>query len=206
MIVLTEFRQNANGARLKSHLSARGFRWQACNSIIPSQNSVFIAAKIPFTTNNNIPALEPHSHRILFAQFQQFNLVGVYFPQNEAKRPVFEFLAKQIIPRLGEYGLIIGDFNTGLPYIDEIGSTFACVDCFEELLSSGLIDSWRSRNPNAREFSWLSTAKNGFRIDHALATPALDHRIKLPRYIHNTRQDRTTDHSALTVEFEIQSV
>jgi len=37
---------------------------------------------------------------------------------------------------------------------------------------------WRSRNPDAREFTWISAKRrNGFRYDHALATPALDKRI-----------------------------
>lgn len=142
------------------------------------------------------------AHRVLIARFEGFDLVGVYFPQNEAKRPVFEYLRRIVLPGIGADGIVIGDFNTGKPFEDEAGNTFSCADCFDDLLESGLVDSWRIRNREVREFTWFSHAGNGFRVDHALSTPSFDSRIQSLAYLHQCREVGTTDHSALLVEYD----
>jgi exonuclease III len=202
VILLTEFRENSNARAFKTRLFAWGYQWQASTSIDPKQNGAFLAAKVPFVSISRHAALAAHAHRLLFAQFAHFNLIGVYFPLMEEKRPVFEYLTSHLVSHLGESGLVLGDFNTGKPYTDEAGKTFSCVDCFHALESSGLVDSWRSRNPEAREFSWFSGAKNGFRIDHVFCTPKLDRRVTKVVYVHRPREEGVTDHSAMIVEFD----
>jgi len=54
---------------------------------------------------------------------------------------------------------VVGDFNTGLHFQDELGSTFYCTKDFKELDKSGFIDSWRHRNPGTQEFSWYSNQR-----------------------------------------------
>jgi exodeoxyribonuclease III len=202
VVVLTEYKENSNAPLLKTRLFEMGYKWQASSSIASNENSVFLASRVPFISNCQFGILGGHAHRLLFARFSQFNLIGVYFPQNEAKRPVFDFLQSQWAALLGESGVIIGDFNTGKPNIDETGNTFACADCFGELGKSGLVDSWRSRNPETREFSWFSSAKNGFRIDHIFCTVSLDKRVTRIDYLHGAREEKATDHSAMLVEID----
>jgi len=90
---------------------------------------------------------------------------------------------------------VIGGFNTGLPFEDEADNTFYCVNDFNNLLSIPLIDSWRSRNKDKKEFSWYSNSGAGFRIDHILSTPAMDQAIQSIGYDHNPRIKKATDHS-----------
>lgn len=195
--VLTEYRANATGRQIRSELAERGYKYQTTHAPDEKQNSVCILSRLPFERLDIDNSREPESHRMVAIKLPSLNLAGVYFPQNEAKRPVFERLKSQFLPRLGVFGVVLGDFNTGRPFEDEAGKTFHCADCFDDLLSAGLVDSWRSRNAVAREFTWYSRSNNGFRIDHALSTPAFDQSIKFVQYLHEARTSRITDHSAL---------
>ena len=127
--------------------------------------------------------------------------MGAYFPIKQEKRSVFDFICSRGIELLGTHGVLIGDFNSGKAYLDEVGRTFSCIDCFERLETVGLIDSWRSRNPDGREFSWYSSGGNGFRLDHVFCTAALDAHISSIRYCHMPREQKTSDHSAMIVSF-----
>lgn len=199
VVVLTEYRRNESGQKIVASLNEHGYNFQTAASHDAKQNSVCILSRTPFRALD-LGWADADSHRLLAAQFTTVTIAGVYFPLNEAKRLVFERLKSHLLPQLGSRGVVLGDFNTGKPFEDEASSTFLCADCFDDLLSAGLVDSWRRRNPNAKEFSWYSRANNGFRIDHALCTPDFDKTIREVRYIHEPRISRMTDHSALLVQ------
>ena len=196
-IVLTEYRANTTGERVKSRLSAHGYRHQAASSTAPKQNGLCILSRLPFAKVEIDCDTGADRHRLLALRFEGLLVGGVYLPQKKAKRAVFETLRRNLLPQLGKLGVVLGDFNTGRPFEDEAGKTFYSADCFDELLSAGLVDSWRSRNPTDREFSWYSRSNNGFRIDHALSTPGFDASIQSIQYIHESRTSGITDHSAL---------
>ena len=138
-------------------------------------------------------------HRALFAQFDGFSIMGLYFAIGKEKSPLFEFLNHEGAQLMGDYGVLIGDFNTGIHRVDEAKATFNCEPEFRALEDNGCIDTWRSRNPDKREFSWYSNKGNGFRIDHAFATPAMNAYIKDVYYSHEEREQGVTDHSAMVV-------
>ena len=97
--------------------------------------------------------------------------------------------------------MLVGDLNTGRHLMDEAGSSFFCADAFETLTSGGWVDAWRRQHgDDAREFSWYSTAGNGFRIDHCLVSPGLVDRVGDVRYLHGVREEKVSDHSMLVVE------
>ena len=103
--------------------------------------------------------------------------------------------------------LFVGDFNTGAHRLDEIGRTFACAEHFTKLSSSGWTDAWRDLNPGTTEWTWFSKFKgggrgNGFRLDHAFATPSLRPRVTSCRYSHTEREAGVSDHSMLILEVE----
>lgn len=204
VVVLTEYRANATGQALRKVMSEYGLRFQAAASTEPRVNSVCIASRLPFTQiappGEGSEERCAEAHRVLAVRFQGWALAGVYFPQKEAKRRVFERVRDEVLPALGDRAVILGDLNTGRPFEDEARDTFHCTDRFDALLAAGLADAWRRRNPLAREFSWYSRAGNGFRIDHALCTPAFDASIRSVRYLHEPRLTRITDHSALVVD------
>jgi len=191
-IVLSEYRLDDNG--LATQLGLLGYTYQHTGAQYPKENSVLVVSKTPFAVGNA-------SQRIASVAFQDLTLLGVYFPQGEEKRPVFHEIRKMVDS--GSNALVIGDFNTGKPFIDEDGDSFACVDEFEALEHHGLIDAWRTRNPEGKEFTWYSNKGNGFRIDHAFCTASLNDRISLVEYLHDPREQKVTDHSALIVELSL---
>lgn len=198
-VVISEFRDNRRGLELRHAFCELGLTWQAASSAAPTQNCVCIAANAAFVLGDMGSG---GSHRLLHARFATHDVLGVYFPQKQAKRAVFDLVRTEILPALSPSAVLIGDFNTGLHFEDESGSTFQCVESFAALLSAGIIDAWRARNPSAREFSWFSCAGNGFRVDHALVTPEFDRRIRHIRYVHDCRTSVITDHSAIVVDHD----
>ena len=189
-IVITEYHLDDKG--LGQQLLELGYQYQVAGSALPKENSVLIVSKDVFEVLGT-------SQRSVSVRFEGLALFGVYFPQGDEKYPVYEKL-KSEVKDVGSSVLVLGDFNTGLHYIDEAGKTFACAESFESLGDVGLVDSWRSRNLTAKEFSWFSSQGNGFRIDHAFCSESLDEKVSNVEYIHTPREMKITDHSALVVE------
>ena len=198
-LVLSEFRPNSAGAALRQQLASAGFEHQHCPGADPRGNSVLIASREPMRFDEHAAA---NCKRYVVGRLSNGTAIcGVYFPLGEAKRPLFEHLQRQVARVLGPLAVVIGDFNTGEHRLDEAGATFVCTDAFAELKASGLVDSWRLRNPEARVFSWFSNRGNGFRVDHALHTQRLDARIASVAYDHGPRESGLSDHSALLVQY-----
>ena len=129
------------------------------------------------------------------------NLIAVHFPQKKEQIPLFDALLDLPQSWLDGHSLLMGDFNCGIPLIDSETKTFYATHLFQQLLSVGWHDAWRERNPDAREFTWVSTRKsNGFRYDHALASSAVNELILDVRYDHAVRQEKVSDHSLLLID------
>lgn len=190
LVVLTEY--HLEDKNLGKQLSELGYRYQVAGSTLPKENSVLIVSKESFE------ALDT-SQRIVSVRLKNLVLFGVYFPQGNEKYPVYQKL-KSEVQEAGFRVLVLGDFNTGLHYIDEVGKTFACAESFESLKDVGLVDAWRTRNPVTKEFSWFSSQGNGFRIDHAFCSELIDQMISTIEYVHKPREMKITDHSALVLE------
>lgn len=201
VIVLTEFRENSNAQVLRCGLATAGYLHFAAASVEPKKNTVCIFSRRPFVPRTYTELPPQERHRLISAHFNGVAVYGVYFPQNKAKAGLFEFFVKgQHRPTEAAY-FIVGDFNTGLHFLDEEGATFYCTAEFSALLDSGLVDSWRNRNPHKRKFSWYSNHGNGFRIDHVFSSAAADALIEQIYYDDRPRKAGATDHSALLVKY-----
>jgi exonuclease III len=200
-IILTEFRDNHKGARISSVLSEKGFEYQLA---APSsgENSVFLASKQVFEPINFAVKLGQNTHRCVAAKFASHNLFGFYFPQKYEKYDLFQFIIKNLKLFLNEPSLLIGDFNTGKHYLDEIRGTFKCAELFESMERQGWVDLWRHVNGRKRDYSWFSRAGNGFRIDHAFGSSSFLQNLISAEYYHEPRELRISDHSPLCLEWE----
>ena len=190
IIFLTEY--HLDDKKLGEQLVELGYKHQVAGSALPKENSVLIVSREAFEVLGT-------SQRIVSVRQGDLVLFGVYFPQGDEKRHVYLNL-KDEVRVAGSSVLCLGDFNTGLHFIDEAGKTFACAESFESLGDIGLVDSWRTRNPDTKEFSWFSSQGNGFRIDHAFCSELLDQQVSSIEYIHSPREMKFSDHSALAVE------
>ena len=159
-------------------------------------NSVLIASRLNY---NIIPTTElgDHNHRVLHLDFGAFRLMGCYFPQRQEKSIVFNYILSQI--EIDKPLIVLGDFNTGKHLIDEDKATFYCAEYMGKLEESSLLDMFRTLHPHAREFSWFSNSKNGFRIEHIFASESFRERLLDCRYIHYPREEKISDHSAMVI-------
>ena len=125
--------------------------------------------------------------------------------RGEAKTCFWNAVLRAADARLHEPFLFVGDFNTDAHRLDEVGQTFFYAEHFGKLSSSGWTDAWRYHNPGTTEWTWYSRFKggargNGFRLDHAFATPSLIARVTSCRYSHTEREAGVSDHSMLVME------
>lgn len=152
-LVLTEFRENQHSATIKNALIGAGYLWQASCLNEPNINSILIASRFEFenTCLDDLP--ECCDHRALLLKFPTFSLLAVYFAQRNEKQVLFDYISDKCIQQLMPKGIVIGDFNTGKPFLDEPKKSFACIDAFINLENIDLVDSWRSSNLELMEFS-----------------------------------------------------
>jgi exonuclease III len=199
ILVITEFRTNAAGARLKLHLAAAGYTTSHPYAD-PKSNCTLIAARHGIARAWAFADdLDPR--HLWCAEIEGVVLCAVYLPQKTAKLRYWEALIRDA--RSNGIGVLVGDFNTGNNDLDKDpqGAGFIGSEMPGRLIGSGYVDVWRSRHPAAREYSWFSrSGDNGFRLDHLYAAPELAHRVSLCEFDHAPRLAGETDHSALVTE------
>lgn len=202
LLVITEFRSGPTGALLSSSLNRAGYQTAGPQSP-PRTNSLLVASRTPILANSQLTERVPQPHRLRRFALGWITICAAYFPQGRDKQPYWEaILAAAKSPE--SIALFIGDFNTGTNQLDKSprGVSFACAEYMERIHDAGLVDLWRSRHPNDRDFTWFSTAGNGFRVDHAFAVHDLSQRVRRCEILADPRTSRASDHSALLVEVD----
>ena len=208
LLVLSEYRHNKVSETLQEWCEENGYRYCLAPHAEPGSNVVMVTSRRPFEAVMfpGQPASEKlgdFTNRVLLARVGDLNVFGLYLPSNELKEPVFDFLLDLPTRYREGKSVMIGDPNTGRHYEDEEGATFVSAHQFDALLEQGWIDSWRARNPNAREFTRYSRPyNNGFRLDHPLVSPAVNEKVRDVRYSHSEREAGVTDHSMMILDLE----
>jgi exonuclease III len=215
VVAVTEFRQRP-GIGLCAALKDRGLVYAATTNPTGNQNGIAVFSRVRLHCAHKRPA--PRDYR---ARWLDVNLlddgfgIGVLHimaagsskthPMNIAKVQFWNAVLRAAKARIHEPFLLIGDWNTGAHRVDEAGKTYVCSEHFCRLSDLGWTDIWRLHNPSRTEWTWYSTLKggvrgNGFRLDHAFATPPLMPRITGCEYSHREREARVSDHSMVIVE------
>jgi exodeoxyribonuclease-3 len=163
--------------------------------------------------------------RMIAATVDGIRIVNVYVPNGqELTAPAYQYklewlgrLKDDLLCRpAGEPILVCGDFNVAPEPIDvhnpkkwEQTVLFheSARARLKDLMSIGLVDSFRVKHPDVKEFSWwdyrLGAYKRnwGLRIDLALVTEPLMARIQDVRIDKGPREnDRPSDHTPVIVE------
>ncbi|MEO8593819.1 MAG: endonuclease/exonuclease/phosphatase family protein [Candidatus Solibacter sp.] len=216
VIALTEFR-TTSGAAICGELATRGWPYSESTGPAGSDNGVCIISRTRVVRTPSDPALSENSARWLDVDLPQYGFgVGVQHIMcsssklgggipGEAKTRFWNAVIAAAGARLHAPHMFVGDWNTGLHRMDEKGKTFACAEHFAKLSALGWTDLWRHHNTGATEWTWYSKLKggavgNGFRLDHAFASPSLCPRIISCRYSHTEREAGLSDHSVVIVE------
>jgi exonuclease III len=199
LVVLCEFRNNDAGCLIRRGLERMGLVHQRVGNAHPRINTVLIASRTA-VRSRRFDGLNAEAHRCVACRVNGMNLLGLYFPNQQAKAPIFEFLLNLNPNVFRSPSMLIGDFNTGKPYVDEARDTFFCSEHFTRLEQVGWVDVWRHLFPTKREYTWYSTRGNGFRIDHAFVSPTLLPKVRRVAYSHKERESGDSDHSLLMVD------
>lgn len=99
--------------------------------------------------------------------------------------------------------LIIGDLNTTLHGVDEIGARVPGEHWLKALEQCRWTEGWRAKNSNAAigdRYSWYSRSRAGFRLDQAWLSPALTSSLVGAEMDHGVRENGLSDHSMLIID------
>lgn len=204
--LLTEFKVGKGGDRLLNTLAVGGL-----TEIItgpPATGAypytVAIASRLPAEATT-LP-LDGLSEAASLAEVVVggISFTAVYFPLGDLHVP---FWQTRFLPyattRMDRPALVAGDWNTGRRAIDISTRSVPGEAEFEAFSASGWVDAWRAVHGDRREYSFVSPAANGFRLDHAFLSPSLAPCLLGADYIHATREQAVSDHSALFVRLAI---
>lgn len=170
-----------------------------------------IASRWPFEIEDIFPGkssgLKPHCIRARFEKPDapmNLTVTSLHLPNKAGQPQVFDYLCDQYERICWDPAILIGDFNCGIPFEDSETKSFDHTIKFQHLKRQGWIDAWRERNPDGREFTWISSKKqNGYRYDNALVNEELNGQIKTIAYDHSVREEKFSDHSAMYIDFKL---
>jgi len=206
IVTLQEFRNGKAAPIILDALNRVGLEHQHLFNSAAAKNTVMLAANIPFQSQPWASDLD--AKLCVHASFNlntattttSLDLFAAHLPQKRAQVPYFDALGKIDVEDY-DAAVIIGDLNCGIPFEDSETKSFVNTHMFQNLLRKGWIDSWRTRNPTTREFTWISSRGNGYRYDHCLANAKADSMIKKVEYLQSVREEKCSDHAAILVEF-----
>lgn len=198
-----------------------------------SWNGVAILSRLPMETIEvGLPGQEAAGARLITARIDDGSASGlqftsVYCPNGKtlehadypAKLAWFDSLAEHFAGRMGDTGVLCGDFNIVPTALDswsgEAGEgklfhTTAERERFERVLELGLTDLYRSLHPEEQTFSWWDYRggafhrKQGLRIDFLLGTESLVSRVRSAGTDRDYRKKQegltASDHAPVLVE------
>lgn len=193
ILVLSEFRNNESGRKIRYHLLEGGYRHQGVSHAKSDVNSIAIFSKLPCNFILHPSCDEEYGSNLLSAEYDAFKLFGMYLPHKK-KHKIFDYLNKLALD-LDDL-ILAGDFNSGINGIDQKGDSFWYEPEFKELLQA-CPDAFRLINQDVKEYSWYSHQGNGYRYDHSLISNALMPIVKDCQYLHDWREEGLSDHSPM---------
>lgn len=145
---------------------------------------------------------------------KQINIVGLYVPSRNRteekvirKRKFVDEIEIYLKKTCSKNRVILGDLNVLERSHKPHYSTFFSweYDFFDNIIGNGYIDAFKYLNPFRQEHSWVGRTKDGYRYDYCFVSSDLVTQVKECRYVHETRESRITDHSAITMTLDFSS-
>jgi exodeoxyribonuclease III len=206
LFVLTETTGQSGSELLAERL--RGAGWTV-RAPLPRQGErgVMICSRLMVQAESP-PLVDYLPERVEVVSVGDLEVIGVYAPSrdNSAERIARKrrFLA-ELMTVVGASDqsprVLIGDLNV-VERAQRGGGTFFEweYELYEELPQHGWFDAYRAMHPDRFELSWVDGEGQGYRFDHAFISGDLAERVLRCEYIHETRENELSDHSAMVIE------
>lgn len=220
LVIITEVSSGPGGAALLAALADNGYvRTVAPSPGFSDYRTVLASRSANLEPMRAVITASPHRSPGAVVQIggQTLRIVGLYVPsrgpqerRNESKR-VFQAAVSSALPGLVANfdGLVVvaGDFNVvepdHVPHHKVFGSWE--YDFYQSFEQAGFTDAYRSIHPTTIEHSWFGRSGNGYRFDHAFVSARHQDQIQMCNYLHSPRENRLTDHAALTFAITLPS-
>lgn len=143
---------------------------------------------------------------------EKINIVGLYVPSRDRteekiyrKRKFIDNIENYLKDSCHNNRIIMGDLNILEKNHKPHYSTFFEweYDFYDNIIKNGYVDAFRYIAPHKQEYSWVGRTQDGYRYDYCFVSSNLKTNILDCRYVHETREIRITDHSAITVALNI---
>jgi exodeoxyribonuclease-3 len=211
MIVLTETSSGPGSRFLAEHAE------QAGNTVIhqpqPGERGCLLISRIPIQARPDLTHAVSAPGRVVAATLpdhEDLAVIGVYVPSSD--RAPDKVIRKQTfvttllaaiaqlppaaIARLvlaGDYNVIARDHQPA--YRGFLPFEYGMLDTLDGL---GLVDAHHHHRPGVQAHSWIGRGGNGYCFDYIHLGPALLPHLRGCDYLHEPRDQRLTDHAALT--------
>ncbi|MFF2940141.1 hypothetical protein ACFVSQ_09895 [Streptomyces niveus] len=215
VMVLTETVDSTGCALLASRFRAEGYE-----VVFPrpgrGERGVMIVSRLAIRPGRDVAEYLPHRAVSVFVDTLEgpLEVVGLYVPSRDAtatkKARKEKFLEDCTIGLPGGKAgsqVVIGDFNILEPNHVPRYKFFQAFeyDFYNWLGKVGYVDAYRELHPDSSEYSWVGRTGDGYRYEHAHVSADLRGGLLRCLYVHTprTREDRLTDHSALSLSLAL---
>jgi len=213
ILILTECK-NSEGCRfLEKFFGAYGY-----NVLFPKSDygeySVFVASKYSITPTEFSGCIDYMRSRVVSVSltvpyFPKLQIIGIYVPSRDAsiektqrKRRFISSLLNCLEKCTPFSNLVLcGDLNVLEPDHVPYYSVFQDWEYgFYTALANQMIDAFRHLNSDRQEYSWVGHRGDGYRFDHCFISVDLLPYLQDCYYLHETRTQQLSDHSALILK------
>lgn len=218
VLVLTETKDSTGCRLLANAFSEAGYQ---VSSSTPENGDygVMIVSRVRARTNDfsdQIGYLPSRAAAIaLPAPHGPIHVIGAYVPSRDASVEKTERKRKWLTACNAALAdrdhsqptIFLGDLNVLEPDHQPPYKFFAPFeyDFYRQLTDGcGLIDAFRALHPQKIEHSWVGRTGDGYRYDHIHCTADLAATLVSCDYLHQTRVNRLSDHSAVTVRLALE--
>lgn len=202
VVALLEFRA-ARGGQIRAVLADHGLVHQSTSFSASRSNGILLASRVRHTLIDSSPVpgrwleanLEPGSVRF----------VAAHIPDDSdpaGKARYWHELIAWARRSSGTHAMIAGDLNTARRGRDSEGLGTGCESLMGTVTTLGFTDPAAKRLSETRENTWISRIGAGARIDAALLSASLLAKLQSCQYDHAVRDDSTSDHSLLRLDFQ----
>ncbi len=210
VLVLTETKNSEGCLFLKDYFKSNGYD-VIFSDIVDKEYGTMIVSKYKLKESDFSKFIHFIPSRVastvVSLPFGNIEIIGLYIPSRNSdikkirkKKKFVENIITVLNNNLtSDYRIVCGDFNILEPNHIPHYSVFKKweYDFYNNLLDLQLKDVFRSLNPSLQEYSWVGRTGDGYRYDHCFASDNIINNVKKCFYLHEPREKRLSDHSAL---------